>query len=340
MSEIIDKEKDLLFKIDILKKALLMEKQKVSILENENNELKTKLEKFKQSEEFIKTITQTTSLTSNSICSKGSIKSAPSRLVPLSVNEYENMLTHYEVQNENLKLMLSESFNSITTIKSSFQDVISKTQIRNKNLDEENKKLQDSIITLRNQNKIYEVENNSLETNLKNTINDFKELREIMTYTQSENQQLLKDKKKAAEYNGQLVENIKKLKDKLDNMKKIFLEDDVKDIEFTGEKKEVLKKKKVGLLFTSFDGVLSLIISYEGGHEKKIIPLDQFESARILNSTERQIELKYFKDQKDKKVKTKEYSLDQSAELFINSYKDYSAKASRLKINRELFHAI
>ncbi len=90
-------------------------------------------------------------------------------------------------------------------------------------------------------------------------------------------------------------------------MKKLFLEENIKDVQFSALKKEVFKSQKLNLLFTSHEGKLTLIIAYEG-RNKKYIPIENIDIAKIHNESDNSIELKYFQD---KKLKQKTYYLDQ-----------------------------
>jgi hypothetical protein len=125
-------------------------------------------------------------------------------------------------------------------------------------------------------------------------------------------------------------------------MKEVLLDDNFTDRVFNSYKKNLFEKKKGQLIFTSHEGVLCLCLYYEESNVRKYIPIDNFEYSRIISNTqsERVIEIKYCKEKGDNKPIIKSYSIEENAEDFINAYKDYSAKASRLRLNKEIFQSI
>ena len=163
-----NEDKDCHYKIQILKNALIQEKQKVHILEEEIASVKEKLAIEEKKEKVENKEINNNQITNNDNYQVNHFDNK--RTEPLTTNEYEMMLCHLEVQNENLKKTVNQSSQSIILIKNSFQNIIaeqsntiSKLNENTELISHENLKLQQSLKEFMTTNKKYEIENLQLK---------------------------------------------------------------------------------------------------------------------------------------------------------------------------------
>lgn len=346
-------EIDNLHKIDILKTALLQEKQKNQEIDRTNQELSLKIAYFEKENKEIKAkLIEIEKNSHSSIQITDSNDSSwyitnnnkPVRTVPLSVNEYELMITKYEVQSENLKKMVSEANASLKTMKSSFQSLISELDIGKRKLEEklslqleENQRQMKVASGFQSMNKSLEIRNEQLKNELKNEKEEREKVKEEVILLKGKIDELMNKKSKLENtikgYN-QINEG---LQGKIDELKNILIDDKLIEVTFVGYKKEVLKKKSATLKFSLHENSYCIVLVYSNQPEK-YVPLMNFEYVRVVNQSEDLVEIKYIKE--DKKSTVKSYVFEGNSLNFVNAYKEYSLKEIRRKNNEEIIQRL
>lgn len=342
-------EIDNLHKIDILKTALLQEKQKnqetdkknqelslkIAFLEKENKETKAKLSEIEKNNQFSIQITDTNDSSWYIINNN-----KPTRTVPLSVNEYELIITKYEVQSENLKKMVSEANASLKTMKSSFQSLISELDIEKRKLEEklslqleENQRQMKVASGFQSMNKSLEIRNEQLKNELKNEKEDKEKVKEDVILLKGKIDELMSKKSKLEMTIKGYSQINESLQGKIDELKNILIDDKLIEVTFVGYKKEVLKKKSATLKFSLHENSYCIVLAYSNQPEK-YVPLMNFEYVRVVNQGEDLVEIKYLKE--DKKSTVKSYVFEGNSLNFVNAYKEYSLKDMRRKNNEEI----
>lgn len=341
-----DKDKDIYYKFEVLKTALIKEKEKNKSISNELCLLKEEKSKWK----------------SNSIENDGQYENVRLRIESVNERKQTNvsssycnddekisLLSEYEIQNESLKQMLDQANLSIKTIKASFQEIIKNIESKSKgyetNLIEKSNEymnLMKNYQIVQSLNKTQEMKIQNLENKIKNLEDEKEEktekINELLIKLQSEDQNKTCFEESIISYSS----IISGLKDQINKMKEMLLDENFSDKVFNSYKKNLFEKKKGKLIFTSHEGKLCLCLYYEESEVRKYIPLDNFEYSRVISNTsnEHLIEIKYCKEKDDQKPIIKSYFIEEDTDEFINTYKDYSAKASRLKLNKEIFKNI
>lgn len=301
-------------KIQILKTALIKEKQRVLDLENENKKYIEKIS-ILESREYTNNIKYNTD------------------------QDNDEQIHNLHSENSNLKECLIQATASVNDVKDSFQNVIvslnqkiNKLQSELTNEKNELINLTQRFTSLLSQNKSFEITIQNYESKIKNNENEISLQKDLINSLESS----LEDNRIKRFSLNELIkikeETIEDLSTQLKDKK--INNDTIQDVAFSGSKKElfsIIKDSKVNFLFTSINGELNLILDYIG-KEKKHIPLNNFKSAIILNEEDRLIELKYFKD---KKMRIKNYFIDQNPIDFISTYKSYCAMAMKLDLNKK-----
>ena len=332
-----EKEKDFLYKIQILRNALLQEKQKVSQLEKEICYLKSSDGEAKS---LIKGEYDLISVSTNFNSDNNKSCIVKSTTIDAREDSINSIISNLQATNDNLKRNLDESSESILSMKNSFQQIINLHIEKIKSLDEKlenlnnnNNRISSNLNTYSDQQKTNEIQIQNLENEIKNLKDNIIHIKE---QSDASEEQIKQYKMSIVKLENDLLsknEENERIIQKMKDYKKMFLEENIKDVQFSALKKEVFKSQKLNLLFTSHEGKLTLVIAYEG-RNKKYIPIENIDVAKVHSEGDNSVELKYFQD---KKLKNKTYHLDQKASHFINTYKDYSAKAIRLRLNKEIF---
>lgn len=346
IEEINEKEKDFSKKIEILKHYLIKEKQKSSSLEEENRSLKSEIESLKFQTNHCKTFIQPSNLTleefSNKITPSQNLTKSFS-----SAEECENYFIELELQNGNLKEMLNEATSSISIIKTSFQKLISELQNKNRILEENISSKIEEITNLNKQSSIITSQIKTNDVTIQNLENKVKNLEEENLRLKEKHSIMIEKTKEESEKDVQYEESfimyskmINELKMKIEKMKEVFLNENFEDRSFKGYKKQMMKNKKAVLTFTCHEGEISLSLFYEDDDVKKFVSIDNIEYVKVIDASNNQIEIKYYKRKGDGKPYIKSYILEENAEIFINTYKDFSGKLARLKMNKKLYESI
>lgn len=333
-----ENENDTKTKLEILKKAIIIEKkrscdyqQTISSLEKEILTLKYKniqLEEQKMESLF--------NLKNSSFLEP---KKKP-RKVQLSTNEYETIVAEYETQNENLKKMLNESFNSISLIKSSFQDLINEMEKVNKGLDEKlniqydiNTKNESKISLLTKQISSSEIKIQNLENKNKNLIDEREKLNENFLFLQETNTKLNEKLKKTESVFKNYIQVNSGLSKKISTLKEeLVLTESISEIVFNGYKKEVLGNKKAKLTFAFHDREYILLIQYENRNYH--IPFHKIKMINLLDQDNNFVQIKYLKP--DGKTEREKIYIIENSNLFIESYKSYYDKHLKNEILKDL----
>ena len=228
------------------------------------------------------------------------------RLVPLSSNEYESLIAHYEIQNETLKTQLKEANDTIIDVKDNFQVIYKQKELQVANLT-------NSQITLNAE--ILRLKDNIME--LQKTLQDEERQKKSLQLKLSEEK-----------FTSQNLSN------KISELKFALTKEAIEEKLFTGTKKDVFNKTQTHLLFTNIDDKFILKTTYEDKYTKTIA-INEIEHIRILD--EKSICIRYFVDSKPKE---KSYNLNENPLDFIKTYKYYISMDLRSKLNKRLLDQI
>lgn len=287
---------------------LLKESEKLNILKNEyikSNNLILHLEE----EIYLKTkkINEFNKENQNEIEKKSPIKKSflGEYIIPRQstskVIDYEILKNHLEIQNVNFKEKLEMSNESIINVKETFKKVI----------DSLNQKILSQQETIKNLSKV-----------------DFERLIEKSHYEI----EIISEKKE-----NQQSQRYELLEEKLknDNLTKYFMYSIQNEMTFNGIQKDLKNPTKIRLIFgLNQSNIPTLTLKYEGLVRKEI-PINTINLMRIVNFSERKIELRYFLEESGKE----NYlilTIEEDPMEFINKYKLFSA----LGINLELVESL
>lgn len=218
-----------------------------------------------------------------------------------NVINYEILKNHLEIQNVNFKEKLEMSNESIINVKETFKKVI----------DSLNQKILSQQETINNLSKV------DVERLIERSHYEIEIISEKKENKQSQRYELLEEKLKN------------------DNLTKYFMYSIQNEMIFNGIQKDLKNPTKIKLIFRlNPSNIPTLTLKYEGLVCKEI-PINTINLMRIVNFSEKKIELRYFLEEYGKE----NYlilTIEEDPMEFINKYKLFSA----LGINLELVERI